>query len=122
MVDTIDLSHEEEQRRTVLIHKLTQGTISLTEAQRLRTLLERERHTLTLQGNCLDNGKKLVFGFMLVKIKKKVLMTVVQPHQIDLLSIPDLLEATYRHHHQVLRLVFHKLVLEQWLQCCFLHS
>lgn len=37
MVDTIDLSYEEEQRRTVLIHKLTQGTISLTEAQELRT-------------------------------------------------------------------------------------
>jgi hypothetical protein len=27
MVDTIDLSHEEKQRRTVLIHKLTQGTL-----------------------------------------------------------------------------------------------
>ena len=53
MVDTIDLSYEEEQRRTVLIHKLTQGTISLTEAQELRTLLERERHMLTRQGNCL---------------------------------------------------------------------
>jgi predicted HTH domain antitoxin len=53
MVDTIDLSHEEEQRRTVLIHKLTQGTISLTEAQELRTHLERERHMLTQQGNCL---------------------------------------------------------------------
>ena len=53
MVDNIDLSHEEEQRRTVLIHKLTQGTISLTEAQELRTLLERERHMLTQQGNCL---------------------------------------------------------------------
>jgi hypothetical protein len=53
MVDTIDLSFEEEQRRTVLIHKLTQGAISLTEAQELRTLLERERHMLTQQGNCL---------------------------------------------------------------------
>jgi predicted HTH domain antitoxin len=53
MVDTIDLSYEEEQRRTVLIHKLTQGTISLTEAQELRTILERERHMLTQQGNCL---------------------------------------------------------------------
>jgi predicted HTH domain antitoxin len=52
MVDTIDLSYE-EQRRTVLIHKLTQGTISLTEAHELRTLLERERHMLTQQGNCL---------------------------------------------------------------------
>jgi hypothetical protein len=53
MVDTIDLSHEEEQRRTVLVHKLTQGTISLTEAQELRTIRERERHMLTQQGNCL---------------------------------------------------------------------
>jgi hypothetical protein len=53
MVDTIDLSHEEEQRRTVLIHELTQGTISLIEAQELRTILEKERHMLTQQGNCL---------------------------------------------------------------------
>ena len=55
MVNTIDLFYEEEQRRTILVHKLTQGTIRLTEAQELRTLLERERerHTLTQQGNCL---------------------------------------------------------------------
>ncbi|MDQ3838450.1 MAG: hypothetical protein M3297_04190 [Thermoproteota archaeon] len=50
---TIDLSNEEEQRRTVLVHKLTQGAISLTEAQELRTLLEKERHVITEQGNCL---------------------------------------------------------------------
>jgi hypothetical protein len=53
MVDTIDLSYEEEQRRTVLVHNLTQGTISLAEAHELRTLLERERHMITQQGNCL---------------------------------------------------------------------
>jgi hypothetical protein len=53
MVDTIDLSHEEEQRRTALVQKLTQGSINLTEAQELRTLLEKERHMLTQQGNCL---------------------------------------------------------------------
>jgi hypothetical protein len=53
MVDTLDLSHEEEQRRTVLIHELTQGAISLIEAQELRTILEKERHMLTQQGNCL---------------------------------------------------------------------
>jgi hypothetical protein len=52
-VDAIELAVEEEQRRTALVHKLTQGTISLTEAQELRTLLERERHMLTQQGNCL---------------------------------------------------------------------
>jgi hypothetical protein len=52
-VDTIDLSYEEEQRRTALVHKLTQGSISLTEAQELRSLLEKERHMLTQQGNCL---------------------------------------------------------------------
>jgi hypothetical protein len=52
-VDAIELTVEEEQRRTAFVHKLTQGTISLTEAQELRTLLERERHTLTQQGNCL---------------------------------------------------------------------
>jgi hypothetical protein len=52
-VDTIGLTFGEEQRRTALVHKLTQGSISLTEAQELRTLLERERHMLTQQGNCL---------------------------------------------------------------------
>jgi hypothetical protein len=43
-VDTIGLTFGEEQRRTVLVHKLTQGSINLTEAQELRTLLEKERH------------------------------------------------------------------------------
>ena len=52
-MDAIELTNVEEQRRTALVHKLTQGTISLTEAQELRTLLERERHLLTQQGNCL---------------------------------------------------------------------
>ena len=44
---------EEEQRRTDLVHKLTQGAISLTEAQELRTLLEKERHMIAQHGNCL---------------------------------------------------------------------
>jgi hypothetical protein len=52
-VDTIELTFGEEQRRTALVHKLTQGTISLTEAQELRAILEKERHMLTQQGNCL---------------------------------------------------------------------
>jgi hypothetical protein len=52
-VDAIELTSEEEQRRTSLVHELTQGTINLTEAQELRSLLERERHMLTQQGNCL---------------------------------------------------------------------
>jgi hypothetical protein len=52
-VDTIGLTFGEEERRTALVHKLTQGTISLAEAHELRTLLERERHMLTRQGNCL---------------------------------------------------------------------
>jgi hypothetical protein len=52
-VDTPDLSYEEEQRRTALIHKLTQCTISLNEAHELRALLEKERHILTQRGNCL---------------------------------------------------------------------
>jgi hypothetical protein len=52
-VYAIELSDDEEQRRTVLVHKLTQGSISLTEAQELRTLLERERRMITQQGNCL---------------------------------------------------------------------
>jgi hypothetical protein len=52
-VETIGLSFEEEQRRTVLVHKLIQGTISLAEAQQLRAVLEKEKHMLTQQGNCL---------------------------------------------------------------------
>ena len=52
-MDTIELTFGEEQRRTALVHKLTQGTISLTEAQELRAILEKERHMLTQQGNCL---------------------------------------------------------------------
>ncbi len=44
---------EEEQRRTDLVLKLTQGAISMTEARELRTLLEKERHMIAQQGNCL---------------------------------------------------------------------
>jgi hypothetical protein len=52
-VDAIELSDDEEQRRIVLVHKLTQGSINLTEAHELRALLERERHMVAQQGNCL---------------------------------------------------------------------
>jgi hypothetical protein len=52
-VDATDLTIEEDQKRTALVHKLIQGTIGLTEAQELRTRLERERHMITQQGNCL---------------------------------------------------------------------
>ena len=41
-MNTIDLTSEEEQRRSDLTQRLKQGTISLTEAQELRDLLERE--------------------------------------------------------------------------------
>jgi hypothetical protein len=49
----IELTIEDEQRRSDLVQQLVQGTISLTEAQELRTLLKRERHMITQQGNCL---------------------------------------------------------------------
>jgi hypothetical protein len=52
-MDTIPLNIEEEQRRSDLAQRLKQGTISLTEAQELRTLLEREKHMIAQQGNCL---------------------------------------------------------------------
>ena len=52
-MDTIPLNIEEEQRRSDLAQRLKQGTISLTEAQELRKLLEREKHTIAQQGNCL---------------------------------------------------------------------
>jgi len=52
-VNTIDLTSEEEQRRSDLTQRLKQGTISLTEAQELRDLLEREKYMIAQQGNCL---------------------------------------------------------------------
>jgi uncharacterized membrane protein len=36
-----------------LAQRLKQGTISLTEAQELRNFLEREKHIIAQQGNCL---------------------------------------------------------------------
>ena len=52
-MNTIPLNVEEEQRRSDLVQKLKQGTISLNEAQELRDLLEREKHMIAQQGNCL---------------------------------------------------------------------
>ena len=52
-MDTIPLNVEEEQRRSNLVQRLKQGTISLTEAQELRNLLEREKHMIAQQRNCL---------------------------------------------------------------------
>jgi hypothetical protein len=52
-MNTVPLNVEEEQRRTDLVQRLKQGTISLTEAQELRDLLEREKHVIAQQRNCL---------------------------------------------------------------------
>jgi hypothetical protein len=52
-MNTAPLNVEEEQRRSNLAQKLKHGTISLTEAQELRNLLEREKHMIAQQGNCL---------------------------------------------------------------------
>ena len=52
-MDAVNLTIKEQERRTALILRLTNGTISLTEAHDLRALLERERHVITRQGNCL---------------------------------------------------------------------
>ena len=52
-MNTIPLNVEEEQRRSDLAQRLKQGAISLTEAQELRNLLEREKHVIAQQGNCL---------------------------------------------------------------------
>jgi hypothetical protein len=43
------LNIEEEQRRSNLAQRLKQGTISLTEAQELRDLLEREKQMIAQQ-------------------------------------------------------------------------
>ena len=50
---TVPLKVEEEQKRSDLVQRLKQGTISLTEAQELRNLLEREKHVIAQQRNCL---------------------------------------------------------------------
>ena len=52
-MNTASLNVEEEQRRSDLVQRLKQGTISLTEARELRDLLEREKHMIAQQGNCL---------------------------------------------------------------------
>ena len=52
-MNTAPLNVEEEQRRSNLAQKLKHGTISLTEAQELRNLLEREKHMIAQQKNCL---------------------------------------------------------------------
>jgi hypothetical protein len=51
-MNTSPLNIEEEQRRSNLAQRLKHGTISLTEAQELRDLLEREKHMIAQQGNC----------------------------------------------------------------------
>jgi len=52
-MDTVPLNIEEEQRRTDLVQRLKQGSISLTEARELRNRLEREKHMIAQQENCL---------------------------------------------------------------------
>jgi hypothetical protein len=52
-MNTVPLKVEEEQRRSDLVQRLKQGTISLTEAQELRNLLEREKHVIAQRRNCL---------------------------------------------------------------------
>ena len=52
-MDATPLNVEEEQRRSDLVQRLKQGTVSLTEAQELRNLLEREKHMVAQQRNCL---------------------------------------------------------------------
>jgi hypothetical protein len=50
---TMELTFEEERKRSDLAQKLKQGTICLAEAQELRNLLEKEKHMIAQQGNCL---------------------------------------------------------------------
>jgi hypothetical protein len=52
-VNAIELTIEEEQRRSDLVHKLKQGEITLAEAHKLRDILEREKHMISQLGNCL---------------------------------------------------------------------
>jgi hypothetical protein len=52
-VDAIELTVEEELRRSDLAQKLKQGEITLAEAHELRNLLEKEKRIISQQGNCL---------------------------------------------------------------------
>jgi hypothetical protein len=49
----MELTFEEELRRSDLIHKLKQSKISAEEAKELRTLLNREKQIISLQEDCL---------------------------------------------------------------------
>jgi hypothetical protein len=48
-----EFTFEEGQRRSDLVRKLKQNEISLSEIRELRDLLEREKHMVSQQGNCL---------------------------------------------------------------------
>jgi hypothetical protein len=52
-VDIPELTFEDEQRRSELAYKIKQSQISLEEAKELRSLLQREKTTISQQGNCL---------------------------------------------------------------------
>lgn len=50
----MELTFEEELRRSDLIHKLKQSKISAEEAKELRTFLNREKQIISLQEDCFD--------------------------------------------------------------------
>jgi hypothetical protein len=49
----MELTFEEKQSRSDLIHKLNQSKIRAREAKELRTILNREKQIISLQGNYL---------------------------------------------------------------------
>jgi hypothetical protein len=62
-VDAIKLTIEEEQSRSALAHKHTQDTLSLTEAQELKTLRKRKTYA---------NSTRKLFGILCSKISNRL--------------------------------------------------
>jgi hypothetical protein len=52
-VETPELTIEDEQRRSDLVHKLKRDEISFEETEGLRALLKREKILIARKGNCL---------------------------------------------------------------------
>lgn len=52
-MDAMNLTIEDELKRTDLAQKLKKGEITIAEAHELRNLLEKEKRIISRQGNCL---------------------------------------------------------------------
>jgi hypothetical protein len=67
-VDAIELTVEEELKQSDLAQKLKKGEITIAETHELRNLLEKEKHIISRQGNCLANS----FGHISNKLCRRI--------------------------------------------------